>query len=39
VEAGYHNADERIHVDDLLGSTLFHLDLANRLLGDGTRTP
>jgi len=31
--AGYHNADERIHVDDLLLSTRFHLDLAKRLLG------
>jgi acetylornithine deacetylase/succinyl-diaminopimelate desuccinylase-like protein len=31
--AGYHNADERIHVDDLLLSTRFHLDLARRLLG------
>lgn len=34
VEAGYHNADERIHVDDLLASTRFHMDLAHRLLGD-----
>jgi acetylornithine deacetylase/succinyl-diaminopimelate desuccinylase-like protein len=33
VEAGYHNADERIHVDDLLHSTQFHLGLARRLLG------
>ncbi len=31
--AGYHNADERIHVDDLLLSTRFHLDLARRILG------
>ena len=31
--AGYHNADERIHVDDLLLSTRFHLDLAKRILG------
>lgn len=31
--AGYHNADERIHVDDLLLSTRFHLGLARRLLG------
>ena len=30
--AGYHNADERIHVDDLLLSTRFHLDLARRIL-------
>ena len=33
VEAGYHNADERIHVDDLLDSAAFHLDLARRMLG------
>ncbi len=33
LEAGYHNADERIHVDDLLLSTRFHLHLARRLLG------
>jgi acetylornithine deacetylase/succinyl-diaminopimelate desuccinylase-like protein len=31
--AGYHNADERIHVDDLLLSARFHIDLAQRLLG------
>ena len=31
--AGYHNADERVHVDDLLLSTRFHIDLAKRLLG------
>ena len=31
--AGYHNADERIHVDDLLLSTRFHVDLAQRVLG------
>jgi len=31
--AGYHNADERIHVDDLLLSTRFHLGLAKRVLG------
>lgn len=31
--SGYHNADERIHVDDLLLSTRFHLDLAKRVLG------
>ena len=29
--AGPHNADERIHVDDLLLSVQFHLDLARRL--------
>jgi acetylornithine deacetylase/succinyl-diaminopimelate desuccinylase-like protein len=33
VEAGYHNANERVHVDDLLLSTRFHLDLAQRVLG------
>jgi acetylornithine deacetylase/succinyl-diaminopimelate desuccinylase-like protein len=31
--AGYHNADERVHVDDLLLSTRFHVDLARRVLG------
>jgi acetylornithine deacetylase/succinyl-diaminopimelate desuccinylase-like protein len=33
LEAGYHNANERVHVDDLLLSTRFHLDLAHRMLG------
>jgi len=33
LEAGYHNADERVHVDDLLLSTRFHIDLAQRVLG------
>jgi acetylornithine deacetylase/succinyl-diaminopimelate desuccinylase-like protein len=33
LDAGYHNANERIHVDDLLLSTRFHLDLARRILG------
>jgi acetylornithine deacetylase/succinyl-diaminopimelate desuccinylase-like protein len=33
LDAGYHNADERVHVDDLLYSVEFHLDLARRLLG------
>jgi acetylornithine deacetylase/succinyl-diaminopimelate desuccinylase-like protein len=33
VEAGYHNANERVHVDDLLLSTRFHIDLARRVLG------
>jgi acetylornithine deacetylase/succinyl-diaminopimelate desuccinylase-like protein len=33
LEAGYHNADERIHVDDLLLGVDFHLHLARRLLG------
>ena len=31
--AGYHNADERVHVDDLHSSVRFHLHLARRLLG------
>jgi acetylornithine deacetylase/succinyl-diaminopimelate desuccinylase-like protein len=31
--AGYHNADERIHVDDLSWSARFHLSLVRRLLG------
>jgi acetylornithine deacetylase/succinyl-diaminopimelate desuccinylase-like protein len=31
--AGYHNADERVHVDDLELSARFHLALARRLLG------
>jgi len=31
--AGYHNADERIHVDDLGLSVRFHLALVQRLLG------
>lgn len=31
--AGYHNADERVHVDDLLLSVEFHVELARRLLG------
>ena len=33
LDAGYHNANERVHVDDLLLSTRFHLDLARRVLG------
>ncbi len=32
LEAGFHNADERVHVDDLLLSTRFHIDLARRML-------
>ncbi len=31
--AGYHNADERVHVDDLHASVRFHLHLAKELLG------
>jgi acetylornithine deacetylase/succinyl-diaminopimelate desuccinylase-like protein len=33
IEAGYHNADERVHIDDLLLSTRFHIHLAHTLLG------
>ncbi len=33
IAAGYHNANERVHVDDLLLSVEFHLGLARRLLG------
>jgi acetylornithine deacetylase/succinyl-diaminopimelate desuccinylase-like protein len=33
IDAGAHNADERVHVDDLLLSVRFHLDLARRVLG------
>jgi len=33
VEAGYHNRDERIHVDDLALSVDFHRYVAQRLLG------
>jgi acetylornithine deacetylase/succinyl-diaminopimelate desuccinylase-like protein len=32
LEAGYHNADERVHVDDLHASVRFHLHLAKALL-------
>jgi acetylornithine deacetylase/succinyl-diaminopimelate desuccinylase-like protein len=31
--AGFHNADERVHVDDLLLSVEFHVALARELLG------
>jgi acetylornithine deacetylase/succinyl-diaminopimelate desuccinylase-like protein len=31
--AGYHNADERVHVDDVGLSARFHRALAHRLLG------
>ena len=31
--AGFHNADERVHVDDLLLSVEFHIALARDLLG------
>jgi acetylornithine deacetylase/succinyl-diaminopimelate desuccinylase-like protein len=32
VEAGYHNRDERIHVDDLALSVEFHREVARRML-------
>ncbi len=32
IAAGYHNANERVHVDDLLLSVRFHIGLAHRLL-------
>ena len=32
VESGYHNADERIHIDDLHASVRFHVHLAKALL-------
>ena len=31
--AGFHNADERVHIDDLLLAVEFHVDLARRVLG------
>ncbi|MFC4784782.1 M20/M25/M40 family metallo-hydrolase [Nocardioides sp. MAHUQ-72] len=31
--AGFHNADERVHIDDLLLAVGFHVDLARRVLG------
>lgn len=33
VEAGYHNRDERIHVDDLALSVAFHRAVAQQMLG------
>ncbi len=33
LDEGYHNADERVHVDDLMFSADFHEALARRLLG------
>jgi acetylornithine deacetylase/succinyl-diaminopimelate desuccinylase-like protein len=33
VEAGYHNRDERIHVDDLALAVEFHREVARRMLG------
>jgi len=32
-ESGFHNADERVHVDDLSLAARCHVDLARRLLG------
>ena len=31
--AGFHNADERVHIDDLLLAVEFHVALARDLLG------
>ena len=31
--AGFHNAEERVHIDDLLLAVTLHVDLARRLLG------
>ena len=39
LEAGFHNADERVHVDDLLLAVRFHLDLAHRMLADPRMGP
>ena len=33
ITAGFHNADERVHIDDLLLSVEFHVALAQDLLG------
>ncbi|MEP9365370.1 M20/M25/M40 family metallo-hydrolase [Nocardioides sp. CN2-186] len=33
ITSGFHNADERVHIDDLLLSVEFHLALAKDLLG------
>ena len=33
VAEGFHNADERLHVDDLAHSVAFHEALARRVLG------
>lgn len=33
IAAGFHNAAERVHVDDLTLSARFHVDLVRRLLG------
>ena len=33
LRSGYHNKNERVHVDDLLLSTRFHIDLAHRVVG------
>ena len=32
LDAGYHNADERVHVDDLTLSVAFHVELARHML-------
>ena len=33
LDAGVHNRDERVHVDDLLLGVRFHVDIARRVLG------
>jgi hypothetical protein len=33
LDAGVHNRDERVHVDDLLLGVRFHVDVARRVLG------
>jgi acetylornithine deacetylase/succinyl-diaminopimelate desuccinylase-like protein len=33
IESGYHNRDERVHVDDLALSVDFHRTVVRRLLG------
>jgi acetylornithine deacetylase/succinyl-diaminopimelate desuccinylase-like protein len=32
IDEGYHNADERVHVDDLTLAARFHVELARRML-------
>jgi acetylornithine deacetylase/succinyl-diaminopimelate desuccinylase-like protein len=39
VQAGYHNRDERIHVDDLALSVQFHEFAVRRLLGSADQQP
>jgi acetylornithine deacetylase/succinyl-diaminopimelate desuccinylase-like protein len=39
IEAGYHNRDERVHVDDLALSVDFHRSVARQLLGPAGPVP